>query len=581
MNGQCYPCAVAATVAITLICGGVVTGQRRDSPGTHVQFIDITRAAGIDFRHVNGASPDKHLVETIGSGGLFFDYDNDGWIDIFLVDGGSVADPGVARQARHRLFRNRRNGTFEEATEQSGIRHRDYGMGTCAGDYDNDGWIDLYVTNLGPNVLYRNAGNGRFIDVTRATRVGATSWSTGCAFADLDRDGDLDLFVTNYVATDARHSPFCGNAKLRTRFYCHPLNFEPLPNVVYRNDGNGTFADVSESSGVGKLRGNGLGVVIADFDDDGSPEVFVANDSMPNFLFRHAAGSKGPRPTSGDWRFDELALRAGVAVAIDGVARAGMGTDTGDYDDDGTIDLVVTNLDLEMNSLYRGLGELVFSYTTPESGIGAATLPFVGFGTVFLDFDNDTRLDLAFANGHIMDNASQFRSGATYAQRNLLFRNGGGSRRFVEVGGTAGPGFALVKVSRGLVAGDIDNDGDLDLLVTNNGQTADLLRNDSGNQSNAVLVRTIGTQSNRDGIGARVRLTTGARTQIRDVKAGSSYLGQNDTRLHFGLGAATLAERLEVRWPSGRTEVVANVAANQIVTLKEGNGIVSRAPLTR
>ena len=574
MNGSRDPFAAAATIAATtafvLLCGGGVTSQRSNSPGTPMLFSDVTRAAGVDFHHVNGASPDKHLVETIGSGGLFFDYDNDGWIDIFLVDGGSMADAAVARQARHRLFRNRRNGTFEDVTEPSGIRHRDYGMGGCAGDYDNDGYVDLYVTNLGPNILYRNAGDGRFIDVTRAARVGAPLWSTACAFADLDRDGDLDLFVTNYVAADARHNPFCGNARLRVRFYCHPLNYQPLANVVYRNDGNGSFADVSESSGVGKLRGNGLGVIITDFDDDRSPEVFVANDGMPNFLFR----------STGGWRFADVALRAGVAVAIDGVARAGMGVDTGDYDDDGKIDLVVTNLDLEMNSLFRGLGELVFSYTTLESGIGAATRPFVGFGALFLDVDSDARLDLAFANGHIMDNAPQFRSGASYAQRNLLFRNAGGSRPFVEVGGKAGPGFALVKVSRGLVAGDIDNDGDLDLLVTNNGQTADLLRNDSG-RANALLVRTIGTRSNRDGIGARVRLTTGARTQIRDVKAGSSYLGQNDMRLHFGLGAAPLAERLEVQWPSGRTEVVQNVAANQIVTVKEGEGIVSRTPFTR
>jgi hypothetical protein len=454
-------------------------------------------------------------------------------------------------------------------TAQSGIRHREYGMGACAGDYDNDGLVDLYVTNLGPNVLYRNAGDGRFIDVTRAAHVGAASWSTGCAFGDLDRDGVLDLFVTNYVDADAKHNPFCGNAKLRTRFYCHPLNYQPLPNVVYRNNGNGSFADVTGSSGVGKLRGNGLGVIIADLDDDRSPEVFVANDGMPNFLFR----------STGSWRFAEVALRAGVAVAIDGVARAGMGVDTGDYDDDGIIDLVVTNLDLEMNSLYRGLGDLVFAYTTTETGIGAATRPFVGFGAVFLDVDNDTRLDLAFGNGHIMDNAPQFRSGATYAQRNLLFRNTGGARPFVEVGASAGPGFSLVKVSRGLVAGDIDNDGDLDLLVTNNGQTADLLRNDS-RDTNALLVRTVGTQSNRDGIGARVRLTTGAHTQIRDVKAGSSYLGQNDMRLHFGLGSAAAAERLEVQWPSGQTDVVQHVAANQILTIKEGQGVVSRTPFT-
>jgi hypothetical protein len=569
VNGRYSPFAVAATV--TLVCGTIVMGQRHDAIETRVQFTDISRPAGVDFRHVNGASPDKHLVETIGSGGLFFDFDNDGWIDIFLVDGGSVADPAVARQARHRLFRNRRNGTFEDVTERSGIRHGEYGMGACAGDYDNDGWIDLYVTNLGSNTLYHNNGHGAFTDVTRTARVGTPLWSTGCAFADLDRDGDLDLFVTNYVAADAQHNPFCGNAKLGLRFYCHPLNYEPLPNIVYRNDGSGRFSDVSESSGVGKLRGNGLGVVIADFDDDQWPDVFVANDSVPNFLFRNA----------GNWRFTEVALRAGVAVAIDGAARAGMGTDVGDYDDDGRIDLVVTNLDLEMNSLYRGLGNGVFTYATPESGIGPATLPFVGFGALFLDFDNDARLDLAFANGHIMDNAPSVRSGATYAQRNLLFRNTGTSPRFVEVGGTTGPGFALVKVSRGLVAGDIDNDGDLDLLVTNNGQTADLLRNDGGSHSNALLIRTIGTHSNRDGIGARIRVTTGTRTQIRDVKAGSSYLGQNDLRLHFGLGAATMAERLEVQWPSGQTEVIQNVAANQIVTIKEGHGIVSRTPFTK
>jgi hypothetical protein len=570
MNGECCRSGAAATMALLVLCSAAVTSQRTASPGAGTQFTEVTRAAGVDFHHVNGASADKHLVETIGSGGLFFDYDNDGWIDIFLVDGGSLADAAVARQARHRLLHNRRNGTFEDVTGPSGIRHREYGMGGCAGDYDNDGLVDLYVTNLGPNVLYRNAGDGRFVDVTRAAHVGAPSWSTGCAFADLDRDGDLDLFVTNYVTADAKHNPFCGNAKLRTRFYCHPLNYQPLPNVVYRNDGNGSFADVTESSGIAKLRGNGLGVVIADLDDDRSPEVFVANDGMPNFLFR----------STGSWRFAEVALRAGVAVAIDGVARAGMGVDTGDYDDDGIIDLVVTNLDLEMNSLFRGLGDLVFSYRTTESGIGAATRPFVGFGAVFLDVDNDTRLDLAFANGHIMDNAPQFRSGATYAQRNLLFRNTGGARAFVEVGASAGPGFSLVKVSRGLAAGDIDNDGDLDLLVTNNGQTADLLRNDSRG-TNALLVKTIGTQSNRGGIGARVRLTLGARTQIRDVKAGSSYLGQNDLRLHFGLGTAATAERLEVQWPSGQTDVIQNVAANQILTIKEGQGVVSRTPLTR
>ncbi|HXH25872.1 MAG TPA: CRTAC1 family protein [Vicinamibacterales bacterium] len=551
---------------------GLLAGQGHEpqagAPDGMVHFTAVTHAAGVDFRHVNGASPDKHLVETMGSGGLFFDYDNDGWIDIFLVDGGSLADPAASRRAQHRLFRNRRDGTFEDVTAASGIRQHGYGMGTCAGDYDNDGWVDLYVTGFRRNTLYRN-GRGVFTDVTRAARVDSPLWGASCAFADLDRDGDLDLFVTNYVDADPAHSPFCGNARLRTRFYCHPLNFDPLPNVVYRNEGNGLFSDVSEASGVARHRGNGLGVVVADLDGDGWQEIFVANDSVPNFLFRRV----------GAWRFAEDALKAGVAVATDGRARAGMGTDAADYDGDGRLDLVVTNLDFEMHSLYRNLGGGLFAYATPESGIGPATLPFVGFGVAFLDADHDARLDLVFANGHIFDNAPLFRAGARHAQRNLLFRNVGG-RRFAEVGHSAGPGFALEKVSRGLAAGDIDNDGDLDLLVTNNGQEADLLRND-GSRGNALLVRVAGVRSNRDGIGARLTLTLGSRSQLREVVAGSSYLSQNDLRQHFGLGAATQADRIEVRWPSGHIDVVRNVPANRIVTIREGEGLVGGVPFDR
>jgi len=568
MNGRVWT-SIAGAVAIALISSGAMRGQNRPpAQGAGLRFTDATRAAGVDFTHVNGASPEKHLVETIGSGGLFFDYDNDGWADILLVDGGSAADPLVARQARHRLLRNRGNGTFADTTSSSGIRHGGYGMGACAGDYDNDGWIDVYITNFGPNTLYRNRGNGTFTDVTGVARVSASRWSTGCAFADLDKDGDLDLFVTNYVDADARN-PFCGNARLKTRFYCHPLNFDPLPNVVYRNDGNARFSDVSAESGIGSFRGNGLGVVIADYDDDTWPDVFVANDSVPNFLFRR----------TGHWRYEELALRAGVAVASDGKARAGMGTDAADYDGDGKLDLVVTNLDFEMFSLFRGLGSRLFAYATPESGIGSVTLPFVGFGAVFFDVDNDALLDLAFANGHMLDNPAQFRAGAAHAQRNLLFRNVAG-RRFADVTAGAGAGFALENVSRGLVSADIDNDGDLDLLVTNNGQRADLLRND-GDRGRALLVRLIGRQSNRDGIGARVLMTTSTRTQMREVKAGSSYLGQNELRQHFGLGSSTIVDRLEVKWPSGGVDVARNIAADHIVSIREGEGIVSRQPFAR
>ncbi len=536
---------------------------------TVVRFTDVTRDAGISFDHVNGASPVKHLVETMGSGGLFADFDDDGWLDIFLVDGGSLADPAVARQARHRLYRNRGNATFEDVTARSGIVQGDYGMGACAGDIDNDGSIDLYVTSFGPNTLYRNRGDGTFVDVTRSAGVGASVWSAGCAFADLDKDGDLDLFVANYVAADRRHSPFCGNAKLAIRVYCHPLNFEPLAGTLYRNNGRGTFTDVSADAGIAAHRGNGLGVIVTDYDEDGWPDVLVANDSMPNFLFRNEGGG----------RFRESALGAGVAVATDGKARAGMGVAAGDYNGDGRFDVVVTNLDFETHSLYRSLGDGLFAHATAESGIGPATLPFVGFGAAFLDVDSDTRLDLAIVNGHIMDNAPQLRSGAAHAQRKLLFRNTGG-RRFVEIGRTAGAAFAMERVGRGLATGDVDNDGDLDLLVTNNGQAADLLRND-GDRANALLVRVIGRVANRDAIGARVRVVAGGSVQVREVRAGSSYLSQSDLRQHFGLGQAAAADRVEVRWPSGRIENVAGVAANQIVTIREGEGIVRRTPFVR
>ena len=539
------------------------------------QFTDVARQAGVAFHHTNGASAEKHLVETMGSGAVFFDYDGDGWVDIFLVDSGSISDAAVDRRARHRLYHNRGpsagsgQAQFEDVTERSGIQHHGYGMGACAGDYDGDGRPDLYITNYGPNTLYHNNGDGTFTDVTAAARVGDPRWSTGCAFADLDRDGKLDLWVVNYVDADRAHSPFCGNASLGVRFYCHPLNYNPLPSTVYHNDGP-TFTDVSASSGVGALRANGLGVVIADYDNDGWPDVFVANDEMPNFLFHN----------SGHMRFTETGLASGIAVGADGKARAGMGIDAGDYDGDGRLDLVITNLDFEMHSLHRGLEHGLFGYTTMESGIGFPTLPFVGFGVAFLDFDNDTQLDIAIANGNILDNAAQLRAGATYMQRKLLFRNLA-NRRFGEVGRMAGPAFSAERVSRGLAVGDIDNDGDLDLLVTNNGQDAELLRNDGGNRANALLVRLRGADANTDAIGARIRLSVGSRTQIRDVKAGSSYLSQNDLRAHFGLGTAAQADRVEVVWPSGRMESVANVAANQIVTIAEGKGIVARQPFSR
>jgi hypothetical protein len=545
--------------------------QSSSATSTHGVFKDIATAAGLSVTHVNGASRDKYFAEIMGSGGLFFDFDDDGWLDVFVVDGGSIADPKVAATARHRLFRNRGNGTFEDVSAISGIRHREYGMGACAGDYDNDGAVDLYVTNYGPNSLYRNMGRGRFTEVPRAGGAGTALWSTSCAFADVDRDGFLDLFVTNYVQAEKTNNKFCGKrSPVMLRGYCHPLAYDPTPNILYRNTGKGTFVDVSAKAGIAGFRGNGLGVAVTDVNDDGWPDVFVANDGLPNFLFRN----------TGAGAFEEVGLLSGVSLAADAKPRAGMGTAFGDYDGDGRLDLVVTNHEFEMHSLFRNLGDGVFTDVTLESGIGPATLPYVGFGVAFLDYDNDGTRDLAIVNGNVVDNIAEFRKGAKHAQPSLLLRNVG--NRYRDVGRQAGTAFAAETVSRALAKGDIDNDGDLDLLITSNGGTVQLLLNEGGHRGSGLLVRAIGVApSNRDGIGARLRLTAGGRTFVDQVTSGSSYLAQNDMRVHFGLGTATKAERLEITWPDGRMDVLENLPVNHIITVREGQGETRRVPFAR
>jgi enediyne biosynthesis protein E4 len=540
-----------------------------------VTFENVATAIGLTFTHTNGASAEKYLAETMGSGAAFLDYDNDGWIDLFVVDGGSVAAPVGTSGARHRLFHNEGvsagalakagNAVFKDVTPGSGIRHREYGMGACAGDVDGDGRTDLYVTNYGPNTLLRNAGNGVFTDITRTARVGLDGWSTSCAFVDVDRDGDLDLFSANYLDAPKSRNPFCGDPQRRIRVYCHPLNYPGLPSVLYRNDGTGVFTDVSAEAGIAKYVGNGLGVAVGDYDDDGWPDVFVANDAVPNFLFHN----------DGQGRFTEVGLAAGVAVGRDGKARAGMGTEFADYNGDGRLDLVVTNHEFETHSLFRNDGKGSFSDSSVEAGIASPTLPFVGFGVAFFDADNNGYPDLAIVNGHVIDNTAIFRPGSTHAQRRLLFHSTNG-RRFTEVSRQSGPGFATQTVGRTLLAGDIDNDGDVDLIVTNNGGALDVLRNNSGRERHALEVRVVGVRGNRNGIGARVTITAQGRTDMREVKSGSSYLGQNDLRVHFGVGEARQIERLDVRWPDGQVETIRDVAADQIVTVTEGRGITGR-----
>jgi hypothetical protein len=584
--------ALAAVAVAVGIAGSAIAAQRGTASATPaapaIAFTNRASAAGIDFVHTNGASADKYLVETMGSGAALLDADDDGWLDLFLVDGGragvavtrSATGTAPAGAPQHRLYRNLKNGRFADVTAASGIRHSGYGMGACAGDVDNDGRIDLYVTNYGPNTLYRNAGGGAFVDVTRAAGVGLPVWSTSCGFVDVDRDNDLDLFVANYLDVPRDRSQFCGDPQRRIRVYCHPLNHTGLASVLYRNDGTGVFTDISAEAGIAAHIGNGLGVAVGDYDGDGWADVFVANDAVPNFLFHN----------EGRGKFIEAGLPAGVAVARDGRPRAGMGTEFADYNGDGRLDLVVTNHEFETHSLFRNDGGGIFTDATVESGLGPPTLPYVGFGVALFDADNDADLDLSILNGHVIDNTALFRSGSTHAQPKLLLRNttgrlagpaGPGLRRFEDISRQSGPGFAMPGVGRSLIAGDLDNDGDIDLVATNNGAAPELLIN-GGSRRPALIVRLVvaggSTGGNRDAIGARVTATASGRAQMREVRSGSSYLGQGDLRVHFGLGDADRVERLEIRWPGGAVETLTDIAAGQIVTVTQGRGISSRRP---
>jgi hypothetical protein len=523
------------------------------NPG-QISFVDITVRAGIHFQHQNSPTPDKYLIETMGSGGAFIDYDGDGFLDILLINGGWVPGTSKTRNFNHTLYRNRGDGTFEDTTAKAGIQPNNaFGMGASVGDYDNDGHDDLFITNFnGPNILYHNNGNGTFLNVTDKANVGGDGqWSSSASFLDYDNDGLLDLWVTRYVDHSFTNNQVCGTI----RAYCTPQIYTGLSNVLYHNDGNGVLTDVSQKAGIAKILGKGLGVTVLDFNDDGYSDVYVANDSVANFLFRN----------NKDGTFSEVALESGVAFDENGQPQAGMGTFSGDIDGDGRQDIVVTNLDFEYLAVYHNMGRGIFEDTSTRTGVQLATRAFVGFGVALLDFDNDGDLDMAVANGNVLDNAPQVRQGALYAQRKLLFENNGGV--FKENAAAHGAALMKPQISRGLAVGDFDNDGSLDLLVTNCGGSPMLLQN-QGAKNSWLSVNLMGSKSNSHGIGARLEVTAGKSRQVRDVTAGGSYLSSNDYRTHFGLGSWTGDVTVIIHWPSGKVQTE-QVKPRQIVTIRE------------
>ncbi|MBI1929140.1 CRTAC1 family protein [Candidatus Poribacteria bacterium] len=525
-----------------------------------LRFTEVTSQAGIHFQHTDGRSGRRYFIETLGSGAAWFDYDRDGDLDIYFVNGTDLLPSPKGKGGvppTNALYRNNGDGTFTDVTSEAGVSDGRYGFGCCVGDYDNDGFPELYVTNFGPNVLYHNNGDGTFTDVTAQAGVGDERWGTSAAFADYDKDGDLDLFVANYVDYRFENHSVCYRGELQV--YCPPADFVGAPDVLYRNNGDGTFRDVTQEAGAFNPSGKGLGVVWGDYDNDGYPDLFVANDTTPNMLYRN----------NGDGTFTDVALFVGVALGGKGVPLGGMGTSFGDYDNDGWLDLIVTNFQDDPNSLYHNDRDGTFGDATYASGLGGSSLPYVGWGVDFVDLDNDGYQDVFVANGHIYDNVEAFDPGYTYAQRNQVFRNRGDGA-FDEIADQCGPGLLLNKVSRGAAFGDYDNDGDIDVLITNSNQTPDLLRNDSVNPNHWLILETVGTVSNRDGIGTRVKVVAGGISQIREVKSGSSYLCQSDMRLHFGLGAASIVDLVELRWPSGLVERFEGMKANQFLRLKEG-----------
>lgn len=545
------------------------------SNGLGVNFVNVARESGLNVKTIfGGEHKNKYLLETTGCGVAFYDYDNDGWLDIFLVNGSRLEGFPTGQAPSSHLFKNNRDGTFTDVTAQAGLLHSGWGQGVCIGDYDNDGYEDLFVTYFGKNVLYHNNGNGTFTDVTEKAGVGGSGkrWNTGCAFVDYDRDGHLDLFVANYIDLDLATAPVPESGPCLYKgvmVACGPPGLNGGKNILYRNNGNGTFTDVTEATGILGANGTyGLGVLTADFDNDGWPDIYVANDSTASALYQNKKNGK----------FVDIAMEAGCALSADGKPQAGMGISAADYDLDGNLDIVKTNFAGDTPSLYHNTGGATFEDATFAAGLGRHT-QFLGWGCGFFDMDNDGWPDILICNGHVYPEVEQLKTEAGYSQQKLLYKNLRNGR-FDDVSQQAGAGITVPVASRGCAFGDFDNDGDIDVVVNTVNDYPQLLRCDSSQLRNWIKVRTIGTKSNRSGIGARLRCVSHPsdeakpHQQIDEVRSGGSYISQNDLRVHFGLGKADKAEILEIRWPSGQIDTLKDVKANQLIYVKEGEGIV-------
>ena len=536
-------------------------------PPTAVKFTDIARSAGITFVHDNAASPEKYLIETMGAGCAWIDYDQDGLLDLYLVNSAATPLYTPKLPLRGALYHNNGDGTFTDVTARAGVGAEGlFGMGVAVGDFNNDGYPDLFVLGYGRCILYRNNGDGTFTDVTSKAGVeNRGRWASSAAWFDYDNDGRLDLVIANYLDWSPEKNFYCGDRAPGMRSYCHPDDYLGQPPTLYHNNGDGTFTDVSKSSGLEAKPANGLGVVTFDYDNDGWQDIFIANDSMPNSLFHN----------NRDGTFRELAYLAGVAVSSDGRSEAGMGVDAADISGSGRLDLIVTHLDQQLARLYRNMGAQGFDDATLRSKIGYATYHLSGFGTRFFDYDNDGARDLFIANGHVLDNIQKYNADTLYAEPKLMFRNTGNGT-FENVSDQLGADMLLPRVSRGVAVGDFDNDGDLDILVNNNGQPPQLLRNDGGNVNHWLEILLIGDKSNRDGVGARVKLAAGDLVQYEQKKGGMSYQSAQDPRLHFGLGLHTQVDAIEIIWPSGMVTRLANIKSDQIIAVKEGVGLIDR-----